>query len=778
MNNALDLRPRRILVIDDNLAIHEDFAKTLAPQPTSDLADLEAELFAEAPAMRGPTLHFDMSFADQGEAGVRLVAEAIAADAPFSVAFVDMRMPPGLDGIETIKRIWQLDPELQCVICTAYSDYSWEDILSELGVSDRLLLLRKPFDPAEVCQLACALTEKWQLARRAHLKLEQLRAMVDEQTQHLAASEARYALAADGSNDGLWDWNIATGTLFCSARWNAQLGLPSREPALSSIRAWEDRIHPEDLETFRSSFAALESGASDQVSLEYRMRHEDGQYRWVLCRGAMRRGKDGTPVRAAGSQTDITNRKVAETQLRHDALHDALTGLPNRVLLRERIERCLVRQRREPAFRCAVLFIDLDRFKVINDSLGHNVGDALLVAIARRLQSQVRELDTLASTDGRVVRLGGDEFVVLLEGTTHDSDAMRVAERLLTSVAEPFSVVGHTIHASLSIGVALGHPGYERVEDILRDADTALYRAKSDGRGRYSLFTDELHVAAMSRWRTETEIRTGIERREFFLHYQPVVSLSTGEVLHLEALVRWNHPKGVVVGPGDFIPLAEESSLIVPLGQWILSEACRQLRAWADVGVVTAVAVNVAAKQFAQKGFVEEVAALLDEHGVPASALLIEITESAAMGPAAMETCSRLAERGLLLYLDDFGTGYSSLSYLTRMPVKALKIDRSFVSRMLEDPMSESIVASILALAAALGLDTVAEGVESAAEADLLCKMNCRSGQGWYWWKALAPDAVSTLLLGGAGRDPVVRIGCPPENIRRSRDAISAESGR
>ena len=432
MNDAADLKPRRIVVIDDNVAIHEDFLKTLARKPAgSTLADLEADLFAEERAPEKPGLHFEVSFADQGEKGVRLVAEAIAQDAPFSVAFVDMRMPPGIDGIETIKRIWAVDPDLQCVICTAYSDYSWEDILTELGVSDRLLLLRKPFDPAEVCQLACALTEKWQLARRAHLKLEQLRAMVEEQTQHLVESEARYALAADGSNDGLWDWNIVHGTVFYTARWNAQVGLPAQEPRVGTLDEWAARTHVDDAPLFRAAFEALRVGSTDQLAIEYRVRHEDGQYRWRACRGATRKGDDGMPVRAAGSQTDITNRKVAEAQLRHDALHDALTGLPNRVLLTERIERCLVRQRREPGFRCAVMFIDLDRFKVINDSLGHNVGDALLVAIARRLSSSVREMDTVASTDGRVVRLGGDEFVVLLEGISEDADAFRVAERLL-----------------------------------------------------------------------------------------------------------------------------------------------------------------------------------------------------------------------------------------------------------------------------------------------------------------------------------------------------------
>ncbi len=755
---------RRILVIDDNRSIHEDFEKTLVATTRSDeLGALEGELFAETgrPPPRAP-MKFEVSFASGGEEGAGIAAAALAEGRPFSVAFVDMRMPPGWNGVQTIRRLWELDPELQCVICTAYSDYSWEDILADLGVNDRLLLLRKPFDPAEVCQLACALTEKWHLARRAHLKLEQLRGMVEEQTRHLeqanrslAESEARYALAAEGANDGLWDWNLTTGRVFYSPRWRALLGIPIEGPLGDGLEAFFDLVHPEDLPTLRAAFADLRDGAADQVSAEYRIRHTDGQHRWMLCRGAVTRRPDGQPTRAAGSQTDITNRKMAETQLRHEALHDALTGLPNRVLLNERIQRCLARQRRDPAFRFVVMFIDLDRFKVINDSLGHVIGDALLVAVSERLSSCLRETDTLAAVDAQgVARLGGDEFVVLLEGVRQDADALRVAERLLERVAEPVVLSGHTVHVSLSIGVAIGHSGYERVEDIIRDADTALYRAKGGGRGRYDVFTDDLHVAAVNRWRTEGELRHAIEHREFVLQYQPVMSLATGSVTHFEALVRWDHPTRGRVGPHEFIPLAEESGLIVPLGRWILAEACRQMEQWQALGVAAAVAVNVASKQFAQPAFVDEVGALLEATGVPADSLRIELTESTTMDPKAIDTCSRLAALGVRLYLDDFGTGYSSLSYLTRMPIHALKIDRSFVARLTEDPMSASIVQTILALATALGMEAIAEGVETNAQAEALRRMSCAAAQGYLWHRPLDPTRALSLLQGEPERWP------------------------
>ncbi len=732
--------PRRVLVIDDNRAIHDDFRKTLAPSDVdAGLDDLEAALFGDAPAVSPAAMRFDVAFADQGHVGAAMVREAIEAARPFSVAFVDMRMPPGWDGVTTIKHLWALDPELQCVICTAYSDHSWEDILRELGVNDRFLLLRKPFDAVEVCQLACALSEKWHLARRAHLKLEQLRSMVDEQTQALAESEARYALASSSANDGLWDWNLSTGAVFYAPRWNAQLGLPDAAPTVATLARWEARVLPDDLPRFRDAMQRLAGGVDAHVEVEFRARHADGQPRWMLCRGALQRRDDGRPMRAAGSQTDITNRKVAEAQLRFAAEHDALTGLPNRAQITRLLEGALARRGSRPDERLAVMFVDLDHFKEINDSLGHGVGDALLTAVAARLSASVARTHPDDRSDGHVGRLGGDEFVVVLE-RVGDDDAARVAERILRTATEALEIDGHLVHPSLSIGIALSHPGYEHVSDLLRDADTALYRAKSGGRGRYHLFTDELHVAAVERWRLDQDLREAVARQEFTLLYQPVVSLATGEAVHVEALIRWDHPTRGRVPPSEFIPLAEETGLITRIGRWVLQEACRQARRWRDAGLELPVAVNVASRQFAQPAFFDEVREALGAAGVSPSLLQIELTESATMDPRAVATCARLAELGVEIHLDDFGTGYSSLSYLTRMPITALKVDRSFVSRLLVDPMSAAIVKTVVMLASSLGMEVVAEGVECAEELEVLLGMGCPCGQGFHWSRPLPPD--------------------------------------
>jgi diguanylate cyclase (GGDEF)-like protein/PAS domain S-box-containing protein len=697
------------------------------------------------------------------------------------MAFVDMRMPPGWDGVQTITKLWEVDPELQVVICTAYSDYSWEEILERLGVNDHLLLLKKPFDTAEVCQLACALTEKWHLARHAHLKLTQLRGMVEEQTRDLEVanrrlqeSEARYARAAAGANDGLWDWELTSNVVTYSPRWKSMIGCTDDEVG-HSPEHWFERIHPDDRHAVEQAFANHIGGKSVQLSVEYRIRHKDGQYRWMLCRGLAAKDMDGR-LRAAGSQTDITDRKMAEAQLKHDAFHDILTGLPNRALLTERIQRCLVRQRRQPTFRFAVMFIDLDRFKVINDSLGHLVGDALLVALAKRLSSCVREVDTLSLSERNdLARVGGDEFVLLLEGIAQDADALRVAERLLGSVAEPVVVEGHKLHASLSIGVAIGHPGYQRVEEVLRDADAALYRAKADGRGRYGVFSDDLHASAMARWQTENDLRRAIEQRELFLQYQPVVCLATGEIEHFEALVRWRHPTRGLVPPSEFIPLAEETGLIVPLGRWVLEEACAQIGSWQALlpaGRQLSVAVNVASKQFVRASFVDELKAILSSAGTPASALMLEVTEGTTMDASATKTCEHLRDLGIHIHLDDFGTGYSSLGYLNRMPIHALKVDRSFVSTMCENSMNASIVQVILALSRALGMQAIAEGVETQAEVDLLSRMGCQSAQGYYWSRPVDPDRALELV-----RSPMPRSSIAPPHGEPTRARPTPQAG-
>ena len=466
----------------------------------------------------------------------------------------------------------------------------------------------------------------------------------------------------------------------------------------------------------------------------------------------------------------VLERKRAEERLVHDTFHDTLTGLPNRALFRERLELAIKRARRHPGYRFAVLFLDLDRFKLVNDSLGHHAGDRLLVEASQRLWRCLRH-DTLAPLppgtrspgEDTLARLGGDEFTVLLDDIREDSDAFRVAERLQAALEPPFVVDDHEVVTSASIGIvtntglAGATTGAEgAVDELLRSADAAMYRAKANGRARAELFDAEMHAQAMARLRLEAELRRALERSELRLVYQPILALGSGEISGFEALVRWAHPTRGMVSPADFIPVAEECGLILPLGDWVLRTACAQLRAWqarfpAARGM--SVSVNIAPRQLAQPDLLDRVRAALDDSGLAPTALRLEITESAAMENAArtQEVLASLRAVGVRFSLDDFGTGYSSLSYLRRFPLHTLKIDRSFVDGMERDGESREIVRGIVALATTLGMEVVAEGAETAAQVEHLRALGCGFGQG-YFFQRPADAATIERLLGDAER--------------------------
>jgi diguanylate cyclase (GGDEF)-like protein/PAS domain S-box-containing protein len=756
---------RRLLVIDDNLAVHEDFAKIFAHRTSPTTAhSTAAALFGtpeESVASKAPL--FELDFASQGQEGFAKVKDAVRLDRRYALAFVDMRMPPGCDGVQTIEKIWDVDPDLQIVICSAY-DCSWEDLQARFGTVDRLLILKKPFDTAEVRQLACALVEKWNLARNAKLRLAHLQGMVEAQLsalrnaaaerqrseQALRVSEARYALAVAAANDGLWDWDLSNGSIFYSARWKSMFGCADDEIG-NTPQEWFSRVEPEDLKRLESELALHLDGRAQNLSCEYRIKNTDGKTYWMLCRGLAVRDAAGKPIRIAGSQTDITDRKLAEEKLRHDAMHDPLTGLANRTMLTDRLMHCMTMCKRYGG-EFALVFLDLDRFKVVNDSLGHLAGDQLLIAFSRRLQTTLRELDTVARVDpGQLVRMGGDEFVVLMEKTGDAANAIRVVERIQRALSRPFDLGGQEVFTSCSVGISIGPSSYASPEDVLRDADTALYQAKAAGGGQYRVFDKRMHSSAVARLQTENEFRRALERQELRLYYQPIVSLQTGRVVELEALVRWLHPLRGLIPPSDFIPIAEETGMVIPMGRWVLREAYSQLRRWKNQfswAADLSVAVNVSAKQFAHSKLVDDVEAALAESGIDPKHVHLELTESATIDCAANTAAilDRLDKLDVQLHLDDFGTGYSSLSHLQRMPFDALKIDRSFVAAMTADPASQSIVTAIVALAHSLKMVVIAEGVENQMQAGHLKEAKCDYVQGYLYSKPLPADQIVTYL--------------------------------
>lgn len=766
---------RRILVIDDNRAIHEDFRKILCDAVAqAELDEAEAKLLGSTPTLaQGANEVFEVESAYQGEQGLGMVRASVAAEKPYALAFVDMRMPPGWDGVETIAKIWETDPEIQIVICTAYSDYSREEILHKLQFVDRFLILKKPFDTIEVCQLAGALTEKWQMTRR----LDQMRKIIEERTKTLEAevvehrrseeelrqSQARYALAVAGANDGIWDWDLDKDEIFYSPRWKSMLG--ETEAAItSSPSEWFKRIHPEDLHRMKHDMEQHIQGRSAQFRSEYRMMRSDGEYRWMLSRGVVVRDANGKVLRAAGSQTDITDHKLAESQLRHDAMHDALTGLANRAVLIDRINQCLHRVQRAPEQLFAVIFMDLDRFKVINDSLGHVAGDQLLIELSRRLGALLRANDMVSRGEPHhLARLGGDEFVVVLDNICNPVDALRVADRLEKAMAQAFDIGGHEVVVSASFGVAVSNEKYLNAEEILRDADTALYDAKNSGRGGYRLFDPQMHASAMQRLVMEAELRRAIEREELRLLYQPVQWVRTGRLAEVEALVRWEHPQRGLISPADFIPLAEETGLILPLGLWVLRNACNQLKRWqTQIPVLRnlSVAVNVSARQFLRTEMLAEVAGALAESGLGARYLNLEITETTIMetDAPALDELNALNRMGVQFHLDDFGTGYSSLGHLHRMPIKTLKIDRSFIASGRNGRTGTSIVQAIIALARSLEMQVIAEGVETKSQFEFLRDLGCDFAQGYYFAPPLTAEKLVEFAAATAASTPLAAI--------------------
>ena len=563
----------------------------------------------------------------------------------------------------------------------------------------------------------------------------------------LRGSEERYALAARGANDGLWDWDLQSGKVYYSPRWKTMLGYGDGD-VRGEPDDWFGRVHPQDLERLKSQIADHLDGPSSHFENEHRILHKDGSYRWVLCRGVAERNGKGQATRMAGSQTDISDRKRAEERLTHHAFHDVLTGLPNRSLFTSLLDRCIARLKRRGDYRFAVLFLDIDRFKVINDSLGHMVGDQLLVAASKRLASCLRPGDTVA-------RLGGDEFTILLDDIVDEEDAIRVAERIQVELMAAFKIGSSEVFTSVSIGIALSGPAYRRPEEILRDADTAMYRAKAGGKARHEVFDTDMHRHAVTLLKLETDLRRALERDEFRMVYQPIVALETGRLAGFEALLRWDHPERGLVAPTEFIALAEETGLIIPIGQWALWEACRQLNQWLAIPRNGAdplmVSVNLSARQFEERALVEIVADALAVTGLPAASLKLEITESVLMdqAEASVRLLDDLRQSGVQVQIDDFGTGYSSLGYLHRFSLDALKIDQSFVSRVGLDDENSEIVRTIVTLARNLGMTVVAEGVETIEQRNYLETLSCEHVQGFLFAGPLDVGEAEALIRSG-----------------------------
>ncbi len=643
----------------------------------------------------------------------------------FDVVLLDFSLPDSF-GLDTFLSIHEADPRVPVIVLTSLDDDELAARAVREGAQD--YLVKREVD--------------------TRLLVRSIRYAIARQTADdaLRDSEERYALAVQGANDGVFDWDLRSDTVYFSPRWKKMLGYSEFEVG-PSTREWFERIHPDDEAAFRRKLTAHLDGETEHFRLEHRMKSASGRWLWVLTRGLAVRGADGRPSRMAGSQSDITARKVAEEKLQHDALHDDLTCLANRVLFMDRLSCSMADFERTPENQFAVLFFDLDRFKNVNDSLGHPLGDKLLKGIAQRLEHYLRPGDTVA-------RIGGDEFAILLNRINDIPGAIHVAERIQELLGMTFSIDGHEVFVTASIGIAHSATGYRTPDEIMRDADIAMYRAKAAGKARYEVFDRNMHQSAVALLKLETELRLAVQNNDFAMHYQPIVNLKSGRIVGFEGLVRWMHLERGIVSPNSFIAIAEETGLIVPLGWWVLEESCRQARQWQDrfpIDPPLFISVNVSGKLFLKRGIVDRLMGILEATGLPPESLRLEVTENVVLEhvDTALDNLQQLRALGIQLSIDDFGTGYSSLSYLQRFHYDELKIDRSFVSRLGHGSDSRAIVETILGLASNLGIGVVAEGVETAEQADRLRQMACPHGQGFWFSRPVSADDAGNLLAAG-----------------------------
>ncbi len=650
---------------------------------------------------------------------VALGLDRLSAD-PVDLVLLDLNLPDSR-GLETFERVHAGFPDVPKIVMSGQDDREQAIEAVRLGAQDYLVKGRVDTD-----LLVRAI--RYALERSGPESVEQV-------------ADDRYELAARGTQDGIWDWNLETDRIYLSSRWVEMLGYTPEEIG-SHPEDWLGKVHPADVDGLRQALAAHLADEVEHFASEHRILARDGTFRWVLTRGVAS-GAEGNR-RIAGSMTDVHERKTLEQQLQHDAMHDLLTRLPNAAVLLDRLGVALAQVRRRPEQRFALLYLDLDRFKSVNDSLGHAVGDQLLTAVAHRLQELLRPGDTVA-------RLGGDEFAILAHGIAEPSDATRIADRIHQVFGRPLELEGREVTTSASIGITISSRGYQRSQDMLRDADTAMYRAKSLGRACYALFDEEMQRSTQELRQLEADLRRAAELDQFEVFYQPFVSLRSGELEGVEALARWRHPTRGLITPDGFLDVAEETGAIATIGWSMLRKACAQMASWHQELPFTellTLSVNVSHRQLMEAGFVERVESILDRTGLHAPKLRLEIREQVLLEEpdAVLEKLHRLDDVGVRLHLDDFGTGTSSIRRLLSLPSGTVEIGRQFVGELVNSESGLSAVETLLNMARGLRMGVSAEGIETAEQLETLRELGCDWGQGFYFARPLPADEARALV--------------------------------
>lgn len=724
----------RILVVDDNTAIHSDFKKILSNNVDTDLNTISLKMFGKK--IEDVSLpKFEIHTASQGQEGVECIKKALEQGKSYSLAFVDIRMPPGWDGIETIKHIWELDKDIQIVICTAYSDYSWEETVANLGKSDNLLILKKPFDNISVRQLACALTKKWQLLKDSKVYTHQLQLEVADRTLTLEKSLSLIKSTFESSSDGILVISNEGEIIDYNQKLVDLLQIPemilktkNKDKVLECIA--NQITNPE---VFKAN---LEHQERDEIRTDTLLLKND----LILECYSQPHKLNGKIIGRILDFRDITKRARLEEKLQHQATHDPLTGLVNRIELMRQMQ-IKIDEAKNNHTNVVVIFLDFDRFKLVNDSLSHESGDNLLQIAANRLQAIVNASDTLA-------RLGGDEFILVFSNLDTEKLIVDKIYQLLEVFQEPF-VLDHTsIVLTASIGISIFPDNGDSPSMLLRNADAAMYRAKANKGNNYQFYTSEMNKEILAELEQEMELRRALENNEFYLCYQPQIDLMQEKIVAVEALIRWKHPTKGILLPINFIRTAEETGLIIKIGEWVIRKACEQIISWINSGFSPIrIAVNVTAEQLKQQNLSAVIKNILEEFKLDPKYLELELTENVIISnPEIIRTVSELKKLGISIAIDDFGTGYSCLSYLHKIPLDRLKIDRSLIQQIQQPSDDEAIIRAVIAMAKSLNLEVLAEGVETTDQLQFLKKYECGDVQGFYFGQPLNTEELEDVL--------------------------------